>query len=143
MSGFPPPPMGIPGPPGISMMTPEMGMPGPLGIPPAQGMGTSVLRAADIATVKVPFLIHVAGADDQPGSRADLCTPVYDRLVSSGGPVEIHRYPNAYHLFDDPRNIQRGGRAIGGYDSQATELAWQRTMAFLRKRLDLPTGSNP
>ena len=77
------------------------------------------------------------------GATAALCAPVYDRLVNSGGPVEIHRYPNAYHLFDDPRNIQRGGRVTGGYDSQATELAWQRTMTFLRTRLDLPPPGNP
>ena len=48
--------------------------------------------------------------------------------AEAGVPVEFHYYP-AGHAFHNDENL------IGTYDADNAELAWQRSVAFLRKEL--------
>jgi carboxymethylenebutenolidase len=87
------------------------------GIPPAE--------AADPAKTRAPFLGHFANQDD-------WCTPqAVDRLEAAlsraGVRYEIHRY-EAQHAF---MNEQRPEV----YDPAAADLAWRRTLDFLRREL--------
>lgn len=97
------------------------------------GMG----RPAAMATLKVPYLAHVAELDDWPGPK--VCPEVFERLLRAGAPLEVYRYPGAYHTFDDARLVppRRGPQGTVGYDGRAAELAWERTLAFVRKHLKL------
>lgn len=85
------------------------------GIPPA----------FDPKTVRVPVLMHFA-------KRDDWCTPanvekLEEGFRAAGKSYELHRY-DASHAFanDDRPKV---------YDPAATEQAWARTLAFLKKTL--------
>jgi carboxymethylenebutenolidase len=87
------------------------------GIPPRD--------AFDPAQIKVPLLAHFAQKDD-------WCTPdnvdfLESRLKEGGMRYELHRY-DAQHAFVNEKRPEV-------YDAQATELAWQRTLAFLKREL--------
>jgi dienelactone hydrolase len=101
-------------------------------------------RGNDLPAVKMPFLAHVAGKDNLPGSRPEICTPVFERLAQSGGPFERFDYPEAHHAFNDQRH--GGGRpSLGGtiaYHAESARLAWERTLEFLHRRMDIKTAAN-
>jgi carboxymethylenebutenolidase len=80
--------------------------------------------AADPTKIRVPFLAHFAKDDD-------WCNPeAVDRLEAKlkEGRVayELHRY-DAKHAFMNEKRPK--------YDAGAAKLAWDRTIAFLRKNL--------
>lgn len=50
------------------------------------------------------------------------------RIEAAGGTTEFYTYPGAGHWF-----VERD--QADAYDVEAAELAWQRTLAFLRPRL--------
>jgi carboxymethylenebutenolidase len=86
------------------------------GIPPKE--------FADPAKIKTPFQGHFANQDD-------WCTPAaVDALESAmkaaGAAPEIYRY-NAAHAFFNERSA--------AYDLASANQAWERTTAFLEKRL--------
>jgi carboxymethylenebutenolidase len=86
------------------------------GIPPKE--------FADPAKIKVPFEGHFANQDD-------WCTPaLVDQLETAlkgaGAPHEIFRY-DAAHAFFNERSA--------AYDLASANQAWERTAAFLAKRL--------
>ncbi len=86
------------------------------GIPPAE--------QADPAKMAVPFQGHFATQDD-------WCTPdavdaFEAAIANSAGPHELHRYDAHHGFFND---------TVSAYDAEATELSWQRTMAFLKAHL--------
>jgi carboxymethylenebutenolidase len=86
------------------------------GIPPAE--------FADPAKIKVPFQGHFANQDD-------WCTPaLVDQLETAlkgaGARYEIFRY-DAAHAFFNERSA--------AYDLASANRAWERTAAFLAKRL--------
>src|SRR6267143_6289707 len=86
------------------------------GIPPKE--------FADPARIKIPFQGHFANQDD-------WCTPVaVDSLQSAmkaaGAAPEIYRY-DAAHAFFNERSA--------AYDLASANQAWERTAAFLEKRL--------
>ncbi len=47
-------------------------------------------------------------------------------LRGAGRPAQFHRYPGTGHWFAEPDRTQ-------AYDGAAATLAWQRTLAFLRR----------
>ncbi|MCV2364207.1 dienelactone hydrolase family protein [Paucibacter sp. DJ1R-11] len=84
------------------------------GIPPAD--------FAAPQDVKIPFQGHYADIDD-------WCTPTAVRAFVAQLPpgAEIHHYPAAHGFFNSSR--------AHVFDAACAELAWQRTLAFLRAQL--------
>lgn len=87
------------------------------GIPPQE--------FADPADIATPFLGHFA-------TRDDWCTPekvdaLQARMTGAGKHPVIHRY-EADHAFSNSTRPEV-------YDAQAAELAWSRTVDFLRQQL--------
>ena len=104
---------------------------------PPQGGRYSPEAASPAVGVTRPFLIHLAGRDDWPGSEPEVCSALWERLK---GPVEKYLYPEATHTFDDPRLAggRKGPLGVVGYHKASADLAWTRTVEFLRRSLDLP-----
>lgn len=82
--------------------------------------------AADtVPAIKAPLLLHYAGIDD--GVNAGIAA--YEAaLKAAGKSYELHMYPGAQHAFNNDTGPAR-------YNKEAADLAWSRTIAFLRKHL--------
>lgn len=80
---------------------------------------------AEAAKVKAPILLHYAGIDDRVNKTAQ---PWIDALKAAGVPTEAFFYPGANHAFNNDTSAER-------YDKAAADLAWRRTLAFLKARL--------
>jgi carboxymethylenebutenolidase len=107
---------------------------------------TLATRRPDAVSVCVPFYGIALRPDMQPdyskieaavlGHYAELdeyCTPeaaraLEDRLHSLGREAEIHIYPGTDHAFFNDTRPEV-------YDAEASALAWDRTLAFLRSHL--------
>lgn len=92
---------------------------------------------ATVARLQVPYLAHVAEREDWPGPV--LCPQVFERLSRSGAPLQVFHYAGAYHDFN-ARHLRQMVRTPNGtvaYNSEADKLAWERTLAFLRDKLDV------
>lgn len=86
------------------------------GVPPAE--------AADVRTIKIPFLGHFAQRD---GFFAPAQVEAFEAELKAGGVnYELHWY-EADHAFANENN------AI--YNPAATQLAWERSLAFLAAHL--------
>jgi carboxymethylenebutenolidase len=72
----------------------------------------------------VPVLGHFA--EDDPYETADWVAEFESILRSAGRDVEIHRYPGTGHWFAEPSR--------DAYRPEAADLAFERTVAFLRKQ---------
>ena len=71
------------------------------------------------------LMLHYAEKDD----RINAGIADYEAaLKAAGKSYELHMYPGAQHAFNNDTNAAR-------YDKAAAELAWGRTVEFLRKRL--------
>jgi carboxymethylenebutenolidase len=84
--------------------------------------------AFDAAQIRVPFLGHFA-------QRDNWCTPdkvvaLEERLSKGGVDFELHRY-DAEHAFMNPTG--------SGFSAANAALAWERTTAFIDKRLSSPS----
>lgn len=74
--------------------------------------------------IQAPLLIHLAELDD----RVNGTWPDYeDDLKSAGVDYTMHMYEDANHGFHND--------STGRYDAEKAELAWERTIAFFKKRL--------
>ncbi|MEJ6007578.1 dienelactone hydrolase family protein [Paucibacter sp. AS339] len=84
------------------------------GIPPA--------ALADPTQIKIPFQGHFANQDD-------WCTPAAVDTLQGQVPAsaEIHRYAAEHGFFNDTRPEV--------FDAASAELAWTRTLDFLRQHL--------
>lgn len=81
--------------------------------------------ADKVPTIHAPLLLHYAGLDE----RINAGIPAYeDALKKAGKAFELYVYENVNHAFNNDTNAAR-------YDKQAAELAWGRTLAFLKKYL--------
>ncbi|ABC27040.1 Dienelactone hydrolase and related enzyme [Hahella chejuensis KCTC 2396] len=81
--------------------------------------------AADAARIKVPLQLHYAGLDD----RINQGIPDYrEALDAAGARYELHMYEGVNHAFHNDANASR-------YDAKAAQLAWERTIAFLKQAL--------
>ena len=91
-----------------------------------------------ITALRVPFLAHVAGADDWPGLLP--CPRLFAYLRSSeGAKLVVFTYPDTYHGFNISPSLTlvHVGRGTVQYNAAATSLAWDRTLGFLKEQLGL------
>lgn len=77
-----------------------------------------------------PVLGHFA--EDDPYESTEWVTEFEGILRSAGREVEIHRYPGAGHWFAEPSR--------DAYRPEAAELAFERTVGFLRRHLGAPAS---
>jgi carboxymethylenebutenolidase len=85
----------------------------------------SVPSAEDVAKIKASLLLHYAGND----TRINAGVPSYEAALKAAGvPYELYTYANVEHAF---HNDTAGSR----YNKEAAELAWSRTIKFLKKHL--------
>jgi len=88
----------------------------------------ATLPPEDVPRVKAPLLLHYAEKDE----RINAGVPAFEAALKRNGKAhEIHRYQGASHAFNNDTDTAR-------YDKAAAELAWGRTIAFLRQHLGSP-----
>ena len=81
--------------------------------------------AEDAAKIKAKLLLHYAGLDDRIGAGI----PAYEAALKAAGvDYTIHIYPGVNHAFNNDTSSAR-------YDKAAADLAWSRTVAFLKAAL--------
>ena len=81
--------------------------------------------AEDVPDIKAALLLHYAGLDE----RINAGIEAYRKALEAGGKsFEIHVYDGVNHAFNNDTSAAR-------YDKAAADLAWQRTVAFLKKNL--------
>ena len=80
----------------------------------------------DFSPSQASYLGHYAEHD--PYEPPDSVEWLQAALQAAGRPVEFHHYPGTGHWFSELDREE-------AYDSAAAELAWARTLAFLRANL--------
>lgn len=80
---------------------------------------------AEAGRVSGPLLIHHAGLDQRV---ATTLFPWVNALRAAGKPVTYHGYDGANHAFNNDTSQER-------YNKEAAELAWGRTIRFLKRNL--------
>jgi carboxymethylenebutenolidase len=79
--------------------------------------------AADVPKITAPLMLHYASLDERINAGiADYETA----LKAAGKSYELHMYEGANHAFNNDTNAAR-------YNKEAADLAWGRTVAFLKK----------
>jgi carboxymethylenebutenolidase len=83
------------------------------------------LPVEEVPKITAPLVLHYAGLDE----RINAAVPAYEEALKKNGKAyEAYTYPGANHAFNNDTNAAR-------YDKAAADLAWGRTLAFLRKHL--------
>ncbi len=81
--------------------------------------------AADAAKIKARLLLHYAGLDE----RTNAGIPAYEEALKAAGvDYQIYIYEGANHAFNNDTSAAR-------YDKAAADLAWSRTIEFLKTSL--------
>lgn len=81
--------------------------------------------AADVPKIKAPLLLHYAGLDERINAGIDA----YKQALEAGGKdFTIHVYEGVNHAFNNDTSQAR-------YDKEAADLAWRRTVDFLKQKL--------
>lgn len=81
--------------------------------------------AADVPAIKAKLLLHYAGLDE----RTNAGIPAYEKALKAAGvPYQIYVYDGANHAFNNDTSAAR-------YNKEAADLAWSRTIAFLKESL--------
>lgn len=80
---------------------------------------------SEAAKVKAAVQLHYAGTDDRVNAGA---TPWVEALQAAHADVQRFDYPGTQHAFHNDTSAAR-------YNAEAANLAWDRTIAFLRERL--------
>ncbi|MGJ7042144.1 carboxymethylenebutenolidase [Shinella sp. BE166] len=81
--------------------------------------------AEDVPAIKAAMMMHYAGLDERINAGIDA----YRAALEAGGKTfEIHMYNGVNHAFNNDTSAAR-------YDKAAADLAWQRTVDFLKKNL--------
>jgi carboxymethylenebutenolidase len=75
---------------------------------------------------KSPVLAHYAEHDEF--EDLSFARQVEKEMKAAGHDVRVELYPGTKHWFDEPSRPE--------YDKAASDLAWERTRAFLRQHLD-------
>jgi carboxymethylenebutenolidase len=83
--------------------------------------------APDWSGLTAPVLIHIAG--DDAFFPPDAVNALADALRGMGKDVTTYVYPGTGHAFANEEN------ALGTYDKDAGDLAWSRTLEFLKSKL--------
>ncbi|ATN33186.1 carboxymethylenebutenolidase [Rhizobium sp. ACO-34A] len=81
--------------------------------------------AEDVAKIKAPLLLHYAGLDERVNAGIEAYKAA---LEKDGKTFEIHVYDGVNHAFNNDSSAAR-------YDKAAADLAWSRTVTFLKKYL--------
>jgi len=81
-------------------------------------------KAEDVAKIKAPLLIHYAEHDD----RIDAGIPAFEAALKANHVwYQLFVYPGTQHGFNNDTTPR--------YDKAAAQLAWRRTIDFLKKNL--------
>jgi carboxymethylenebutenolidase len=80
---------------------------------------------ADYTKIKAPVLAHVATKDDWV--KPPMAEDVKRQIEEAGGSMHIHLYEADHAFFNDTRPEV--------HDPVAAKVAWDETIAFLRKHL--------
>lgn len=81
--------------------------------------------ADQVAQIRAPLLLHYAGLDE----RVNTGIPAFESALKAAGKTyEMYMYDGANHAFNNETNAAR-------YNKVAADLAWGRTIAFLKKHL--------
>jgi carboxymethylenebutenolidase len=83
-----------------------------------------------LTRAQVPVLGHFAESD--PYETDEGVATFEEGLRSAGRDVVIYRYPGTGHWFAEPSR--------DAYSAEAADLAFERTVAFLRRHLGTPPG---
>jgi carboxymethylenebutenolidase len=76
-----------------------------------------------IENIKAPLLLHYAGLDE----RVNAGIPAFEEALKANSKAyELYIYEGANHAFNNDTNAAR-------YNKPAADLAWTRTVAFLKK----------
>ena len=79
--------------------------------------------AADVPQITAPLMLHYASLDE----RINAGIAEYEAaLKANKKSYELHMYEGANHAFNNDTNTAR-------YNKEAADLAWARTVAFLKK----------
>ena len=81
--------------------------------------------AADVPKIEAALLLHYAGLDERINAGIDAYKAA---LEAAGKDFTIHIYEGVQHAFNNDTSAAR-------YDKAAAELAWQRTVTFLKQHL--------
>ena len=78
---------------------------------------------ADVSKITAPLMLHYASLDE----RINAGIPAFEAALKAAGKTyELHMYEGANHAFNNDTNAAR-------YSKEAADLAWGRTVAFLKK----------
>ena len=78
---------------------------------------------ADVPKIKAPLLLQYGGLDE----RINAGIPAFETALKAAGKTfELYKYEGANHAFNNDTNAAR-------YDKEAADLAWGRSVAFLKK----------
>ena len=81
--------------------------------------------AEDVPKIKASLLLHYAGDD----ARVNKGIPAYEAALKKAGvDYKMYMYEGAKHAFNDDTRADR-------YNKEAAQLAWQRTISFLKEKL--------
>jgi carboxymethylenebutenolidase len=79
----------------------------------------------DVAKIKASLLLHYAGLDE----RINKGIPAFEAALKEASvDYRIYMYEGAKHAFLNDTNAAR-------YNREAAQLAWQRTISFLKEKL--------
>ncbi|BDA85551.1 carboxymethylenebutenolidase [Aureimonas sp. SA4125] len=82
-------------------------------------------KEADVGKIKAAMMLHYAGLDTRINAGIDAYKTA---LEKEGVEHQIHVYDGVNHAFNNDTSAAR-------YDKAAADLAWQRTVDFLRTKL--------
>ena len=81
--------------------------------------------AEDVHKIKASLLLHYAGLDE----RVNKGIPAYEAALKKANvDYKMYMYEGAKHAFNDDTRAER-------YNKEAAQLAWQRTISFLKGKL--------
>ncbi|KPL54584.1 carboxymethylenebutenolidase [Prosthecomicrobium hirschii] len=82
-------------------------------------------KSEAVAAIQAPLMLHYGGLDQ--GINAGI--PAFETALKAAGKrYELHVYENVNHAFNNDTNAAR-------YDKAAADLAWTRTVGFLKAHL--------
>ena len=85
----------------------------------------SQVAADQVPSIKAPLMLHYAGLDERINAGIDAYKAALD---ANGKTYELHMYDGVNHAFNNDTSSAR-------YDKAAADLAWSRTVEFLKKNL--------
>ena len=92
---------------------------------PASPITAGSRRPRTCAKIKAALLLHYAGLDERINAGIDAYKAA---LKAAGKEFTVYVYDGANHAFNNDTSAAR-------YDKEAADLAWGRTIAFLKEKL--------